>query len=978
MNLPQEQTINVGSQETEYSKGRFVDRFPLISWLTVFFCFMIFPVFLINVAFRNYFHLERFQALEKAQARMKSTLEKLSAASDGQMFFHGLLNRTFRKFADQSPPSHDRLKQVKDRLNRLFPGTFRFIFWESRGKPIKDLSDEKGFRYLQEKLHQLLSDLGETPFDQLSLLSQNRPMNDRLNQLRSFLGPFVPLTELVRSLLLPPIGRLVVCQGYGDKAFLWFGHYPSFSVLVFVDRQAGASLIGAYRLIKKMGGGDGFRAFIYDSTTQSTHPRLPPQAAREVRLNFQKFLNLFPEHLLESERYFYIFHQISHSHYAVARLTKESLPNPIRKQFKVFGLAMAFFTLGWWCFFYFRPFPLDSLRIKLFALFSLVLLFPILVLATMAMDYLNQKENDLFTEKRLQHIELLKQCDRGFATFLNTQAHAISRCLKPFNPLFPASAPLEIAPLLTRRFSCKGQFLFDHKGQDLFERKFIRSGVRNASLIKELAMGYLQYQNPERALTPFRFSKVTEVSIDSMERDRGQLKVFHLGTEQFYSYMNFLPVQSSPIPVCLFLFWEQSFLVQRYYSRVLRSFQRRFPGLSLHVYYSPLGHFISKADNRIPLLSFLQKAERFTTHFDSDIHLDDNRHIFVGISGRFADRVIFALSYPHSVIHQDLKQLRWGLLFLIAAVAVFCTGLYTFLLNIILQPLSEVTTGLAKVRAQEFDYRIPLNQENEFGDLATAINHTLEHLKEIKIAQAVQENLFPGNTLSFPPFELFGKTLPMTKLGGDYYDFFEIEPGKWVIIMGDVSGHGVPAAILMAMTKSTLVQARLEKRSLPESILFLNTLFMNLKKAKIPAMLTCQFLLFDMPGREIRLFNCGHCTPIRISQGKSAEFLPKLKALPLGYRMKQPTGQEITWAEGEVMVLYSDGVIESRNQNREMFGENRFLQLLEGATDDDLERMYNKILHGYEMWRDKQDDDISLILIKKRSLRGPSGEVLST
>jgi serine phosphatase RsbU (regulator of sigma subunit) len=202
-------------------------------------------------------------------------------------------------------------------------------------------------------------------------------------------------------------------------------------------------------------------------------------------------------------------------------------------------------------------------------------------------------------------------------------------------------------------------------------------------------------------------------------------------------------------------------------------------------------------------------------------------------------------------------------------------------------------------------------------------------------------------------------------MGGDYFDYFESEPERIGIIFGDVAGHGIPAAVIMAMAKAVVASTSLNFKTPAETLLAANQVLLHLKEKKLRRMMTCQCLDIDSRNGKFSLANAGHCYPVHIKQnGSIVEFI-EANGLPLGNKLRNPydivNGQ---LASGDVLVLYTDGIIEAINQDDEMFDYRRFVELLKKSFDKDLESFWQKIIAGNRQWAVRQDDDLTFMLIR--------------
>lgn len=207
---------------------------------------------------------------------------------------------------------------------------------------------------------------------------------------------------------------------------------------------------------------------------------------------------------------------------------------------------------------------------------------------------------------------------------------------------------------------------------------------------------------------------------------------------------------------------------------------------------------------------------------------------------------------------------------------------------------------------------------------------TLQH--ELRVARRIQRQLLPANTPDVPGWHVAAHWEPAGDVSGDFYDFLPLRDGRLGIILGDVSGKGIPAALVMATTRA-VIRAVATELDLPEAILSrVNDI---LAPDMTPgAFVTCALAVIDLAGGRLRLANAGQCLPyIRTATGVS-----ELRAtgMPLGL-MPHSTyvAVEAHLDHGDAIVFCSDGLIEARGQAGAILGVSGVRQLLQSIGWDE-------------------------------------------
>ena len=183
--------------------------------------------------------------------------------------------------------------------------------------------------------------------------------------------------------------------------------------------------------------------------------------------------------------------------------------------------------------------------------------------------------------------------------------------------------------------------------------------------------------------------------------------------------------------------------------------------------------------------------------------------------------------------------------------------------------------------------------------------------------------------------------------------------------MGDVAGHGIPAAMVTAMIKASMI-LQIEEKYNPEALIHnLHSMLYRIKSKKFRRMMTCQYFVVNQKTGNIQIANAGHCYPLKVSsKGKEAVYV-ELDGTPIGILRKLTCfNTDFLIEEGDTLVLYSDGIIEAHGKDGEEFGYQRFNQLVKDAWDKDLQKCYSNIFVAYEAWAVIPDDDITMVLVR--------------
>jgi serine phosphatase RsbU (regulator of sigma subunit) len=240
--------------------------------------------------------------------------------------------------------------------------------------------------------------------------------------------------------------------------------------------------------------------------------------------------------------------------------------------------------------------------------------------------------------------------------------------------------------------------------------------------------------------------------------------------------------------------------------------------------------------------------------------------------------------------------------------------------------------------------------------------------QELRVARLIQQTLLPKGVPDLPGYQLAAYYQPAREVGGDFYDFLELDDGRLGLVVGDVTDKGVPAALVMATTR-TMLRASAQRLDSPGEVL------KRVNDVMVPDIppnmfVTCLYAILDPATGRLHYANAGHDLPYRRRSTGGAGGAEELRAtgMPLGllpgmgYEEK-----EIVLERGESVLFYSDGLVEAHDPQREMFGFPR-LQGLVGAHRSGGQELVNFLLSELarftgEGW--EQEDDITLVTLER-------------
>jgi len=239
--------------------------------------------------------------------------------------------------------------------------------------------------------------------------------------------------------------------------------------------------------------------------------------------------------------------------------------------------------------------------------------------------------------------------------------------------------------------------------------------------------------------------------------------------------------------------------------------------------------------------------------------------------------------------------------------------------------------------------------------------------KELQVARVIQMDLLPRDFPQEDDIELFATLKPARQVGGDFYDFFFLEPDRLCFVIGDVSGKGVPAALFMSMAKA-LIKASAQTVQTPAGIL--DTVNRELSQDNDTCTFVTVFIgILDLKSGELSFANGGHNYPLIYEPGGHPEFLEGGKSMILGIDEETVyTGATIKLQPDQGLCLYTDGITEAFNEMDQEFSDERLIAFVAANTRRPVKELVDLLVLEVETFAGKrpQADDITVLALRYR------------
>jgi serine phosphatase RsbU (regulator of sigma subunit) len=246
---------------------------------------------------------------------------------------------------------------------------------------------------------------------------------------------------------------------------------------------------------------------------------------------------------------------------------------------------------------------------------------------------------------------------------------------------------------------------------------------------------------------------------------------------------------------------------------------------------------------------------------------------------------------------------------------------------------------------------------------------TLEERKkseqELALAQQTQESLLPRVLPQFEKFRIHAFNNPTRYVGGDFYDFLQLSSGEWVGVLADVSGKGMPAALLSSMVLGAL-SMEFHSGTPPQEVL--NRVNRLLCEKSLPCQFVTLFLLLLNPHGMGQFISAGHNPAylFRSTTGRIEELVSDAYVLGM-FDFASYQSRTLHLYKGDILVVYSDGLTDAQNQQEEMFGEERLLKIIQQEAPSGSHALEQKLLKAIEEFTQgmPQTDDITFVIVEK-------------
>lgn len=960
-------------------------KWSLLYWVGAVFCFFIFPVVLLDAGLESYINTKNEIEEHETYRKLGINLEKILQYGDARHYYHSLLTKLF-DIAESEINSLSYLEKAIPYLKERNPGVFNFVIWNNEDNSIvESLSDEKGHKYVLNVLNEVIRTLTEEN-------NRNYPVNTSLNEIltkkynviRQYVGNYVTLEAFLEPLLKSNLGKIIPATANREKAYIWFKSGRKNTAFVTINKEA----IESFDYIEKLINGanksskDGIKFGMIDLLhDKSIIPEEKDIKKAEINLALAKYEDYSNMKMTTNNFLILIkvFNPFSRAFCYIPKSLVYTNQNLKNNSVTVVCLIIIAFFLGLWVLYKFTDYNF-SMRWKLSLLFLYANGLPLMALGFIGYDYLEQNRNIQLEEAYENISQYINDFDSKFVLIKRDYSFKLNSIIDSVNNEISKNSDYKvdfkkildsIEPITVNDYN-----VVDENGIAVFSKN---RNVNN-NFIRGLGYNFLAYVNNATytPLTSFHTvvrrkekENYTNYSNDGVILDTVVSKVGKIISEQVidnanYYYINFIGNKDiRKFDYMFALSWMTPQLQEDYIKGNIEKLNvntRKITCLAFSEQYGKI--FPQKHSSETELLSKFRQVLNLTSLNFEKITYNGKDYVGYGCVGKELDNFAIIGLFPLDIINEKINNNKLRLIIFIFVSLILTLGVSWFLSIHFLSPIKDLDYGIEAMGRQQFTYRLPVKSADEFGALNQVFNSALESLEDLSVATTVQENLFPLKPLAQNRALVWGKSVTMTRLGGDYFDFFSLTDNEIGVLMGDVAGHGVPAGFLMAMAKASVLLSESDKKDPSKLLAAIHKVFYHVKSKKIKRMMTCVYFCINTETGAFTMANAGHCYPAFIDSNRNVTLL-EIDGTPLGITKRaRYVNTEGKLEENSYLLLYTDGMLEAHNEAGESIGIKRFKELVSNSYSEDSETFYNNIFAGYKKWSPLADDDITMVLVK--------------
>jgi serine phosphatase RsbU (regulator of sigma subunit) len=351
---------------------------------------------------------------------------------------------------------------------------------------------------------------------------------------------------------------------------------------------------------------------------------------------------------------------------------------------------------------------------------------------------------------------------------------------------------------------------------------------------------------------------------------------------------------------------------------------------------------------------------------------------WIVVARRDPSGLVFGIARPIGESLREIRRMSWRNLSIgLGVIALACIGIVP-ISHRMTQHVSSLSEGVRQLAGGDFKARVPVRSADEFGALASAFNSMAADLerhqslvvererlrRELELSRQIQIEMLPHASLRLGTAEIKGLSIPAREVGGDFFNYFALPDGRLALLVGDVSGKGVSAALLMANVQATL-RARLPLET--ELARLADGLDREIDANTPRGVYLTLFLgILDVERGLLRYVNAGHNPQFLLHAAGGIQPLSST-GLPIALYPSQGYSESVVdIGRGDLLFFYTDGLVETEDAAGEMYGAERLQQLLEATHKQGVDRILEEVETSVRVFRGDAEpfDDATMMALR--------------
>ncbi|MBU1106650.1 MAG: SpoIIE family protein phosphatase [Candidatus Riflebacteria bacterium] len=365
--------------------------------------------------------------------------------------------------------------------------------------------------------------------------------------------------------------------------------------------------------------------------------------------------------------------------------------------------------------------------------------------------------------------------------------------------------------------------------------------------------------------------------------------------------------------------------------------------------------------------AIIRRSDNDFKTFTQQMMIDGRESLVSVLRGSYLKHYLLIKVSPIDKLNEVYRKRLNIIIIIFAVILTMGLALARLLTRLLILPISDIMQGVKALAKRNYQHRIPVRSENEFGILAKAFNESAEILKKLTISEKIRKQLYPEPEFRCGSYLITTANSNSRIILSDFFDYFPLKQGAYAVVLAEVSGNDISAAYLTAMLKTTFTLLSPSFPFAPDTILTkLNDIFMPYYQKG--HMTTCLIGMIDPTNDKMLCSNAGQSYPISVSMQSEEKSFISLPSAPLGIDANSKFKKHIINLDKRTTILYSDGAINLLDQAGEKLGQERFLEIVYESLKVDPRNPAEEILRRLDAvsmsvpWR----DDITIMCIQNR------------